>query len=58
MYQNVLGSVTPAVAGIATLPNTGSNNVLTVLSLVSIATGTVMLATTVARYIAKVRYNA
>ncbi len=57
MYQKVLG-VTPAVAGIATLPNTGSSPVLTALSLISIAAGAVVLLTTVARYVAKKRYNA
>lgn len=57
MYQKVLGT-TPAVAGIVTLPNTGNNTVLTALSLVSIAAGVAIIVTTLARFVAKKRYNA
>jgi len=57
MYQKALGTA-PAIAGIVTLPNTGNNTVLMVLSLVSIAAGVAIMLTTAARFVAKKRYNA
>lgn len=50
-------SVIPTAGGIAVLPNTGGNQLLFVLSLVSIIVGSLILATTTARFIARMIYK-
>ena len=57
MYSGVLGATTTTAAAIV-LPNTGSNSALTVVATVSLVTGVSILATTVARMVAKHVYNA
>lgn len=57
MYNSVLG-VSTAGAGVLILPNTGGNNMLTIAAFVSIAVGVIILATSVARLLAKKAYKA
>lgn len=51
-------SIVPTAGGIAVLPNTGGNSLLLVLSLTSIVVGGLILATTTARFVAKLIYKA
>lgn len=57
MYNTVLG-VSTAGAGAMILPNTGDNNLLTIAAYVSITVGAIILATTLARFLAKKAYKA
>lgn len=50
-------SIVPTAGGIAVLPNTGGNQLLFVLSLVSIVVGSLILITTTARFVAKRLYK-
>lgn len=47
-----------AAAGAIVLPNTGSNEVLAVVSIINIVVGVAIVATSAARLIAKKAYNA
>jgi hypothetical protein len=43
MYQEVLGAATPVVAGVAVLPNTGSNSVFKFAAYAAITIGVAAL---------------
>ena len=49
MYQGTV----PLTAGIAVLPNTGGNTLLTSLAIMSVVIGVAVLATSVARLVVK-----
>ena len=53
----VLGTSTTA-AGVAVLPNTGGNSLLTILAVTSMVIGAAIVLSTVARLVAKRRFNA
>jgi uncharacterized paraquat-inducible protein A len=57
MYGSVLGGSTVA-AGAVLLPNTGDNHVLFVVALTSVIVGSLIILTTVIRFIAKKVYKA
>lgn len=58
MYGKVLGSSTATGVGAVVLPNTGGNAALTVVALVTIAVGSTVLLSTVARVVLKQVYKA
>lgn len=51
MYQST--QPVPVVAGVAALPNTGGNELVMALAVISIAVGVLVLATSAARIVAK-----
>lgn len=53
-----LSGAVPTVAGITVLPNTGGNELLMVASIVSITVGSIILLSTVCRFVAKLAYKA
>lgn len=57
MYGSVLGATTTG-AGVLVLPNTGGNNVLTIVGYTSIVIGCAILATSVIRFVTKRAYRA
>jgi len=57
MYTPGLGGVGLTASGIAILPNTGGNELLVAVSLLSIAIGSMIILSTVARIIAKKIYK-
>ncbi len=52
MYQNPVVPVA-TVAGIAVLPNTGGNEILTIASIATIVIGCAIMLSTIARQVAK-----
>lgn len=58
MYGQILGASTVAGVGGILLPDTGSNMLLTVLSITAIAVGGAVLLSTVARAVAKKSFRA
>lgn len=57
MGSGVVGVATTTAAAIV-LPNTGSNKVLEVAAAVTLAVGVLILASTIARFVAKKAYKA
>lgn len=56
MYGQVLG-VSTAGAGVLVLPNTGGNSLLTAAAYTSIVVGSIIILTSVVRFVAKRAYN-
>lgn len=57
MYESILGTST-VVAGAVLLPNTGDNHILFGVALTSVIVGSLIVLTTVIRFIAKKAYKA
>lgn len=60
MYGRGAGDLTaivPTAAGVVILPNTGGNSILFVVSLLSTVIGSLIIASTLMRLIAKRIYN-
>lgn len=57
MYQAVLGATTATTAAVV-LPNTGNNKLMAVVATVTLVVGVAIVATTVARLVAKKAYKA
>lgn len=53
-----LASIVPTVGGITMLPNTGDNTTLFIVSLFSTIVGSLILVSTLARFVAKKFYRA
>lgn len=56
MYGNVLGVATTAGAAVV-LPNTGSNRTMTIVAAITLVVGVTILASSVARMVAKRAYK-
>lgn len=56
--SDLVTGVVPTAGGIAVLPNTGGNELLMVVSLLSIAVGVAILLSTGIRFVAKKHYKA
>lgn len=57
MYQAVLGATTATTAAVV-LPNTGNSKLMAVVASVTLVVGVAIVATSVARLIAKKAYKA
>jgi len=53
-----IASIIPTAGGIVVLPNTGDNVTLFIVSIVSTTVGSLILASTIARFVAKKFYKA
>lgn len=53
-----IASIIPTVGGIAVLPNTGDNTTLFIVSVVSTTVGSLILTSTIVRFVAKKFYKA